>query len=78
MPSIRVRDGESIDSAIRRFKRTWEKSGGPRDIRKRESYEKPSAVRKRKAAAAKKRFAKKCARENAIFSQGKDRDRRSK
>lgn len=73
MPSIRVREGESIDSAIRRFKRAWEKSGGPKEIRRRECYQKPSAIRKRKAAAARKRYAKKRAREEAIFTQGKDR-----
>ena len=73
MPSIRVRDGESIELAMRRFKRIWEKSGGPKEIRRREFHQKPSAIRKRKAAAAKKRYAKKRAREDSMFSSGKDR-----
>lgn len=63
MPSVRMRDGESIDSAIRRFKRAVEKAGIPKELRRREFYQKGSMVRKRKAAAARKRHLKKLMRE---------------
>lgn len=55
MPNVRVREGESFDIAIRRFKRSCEKAGVLSEVRRREYYEKPTAVRKRKAAAAVKR-----------------------
>lgn len=63
MPSVRMRDGESIDSAMRRFKRAVEKAGIPKELRRREFYQKGSMVRKRKAAAARKRHLKKLMRE---------------
>jgi small subunit ribosomal protein S21 len=49
---IKVRDNESIDRALRRFKRSCEKAGILAEVRRREHYEKPTSVRKRKAAAA--------------------------
>lgn len=55
MPNVRVREGESFDIAIRRFKRSCEKAGVLSEVRRREFYEKPTTVRKRKAAAAVKR-----------------------
>ncbi|MDD6187523.1 MAG: 30S ribosomal protein S21 [Oscillospiraceae bacterium] len=55
MSEIRVKDGESIDSALRRFKRSCAKSGVLAEVRKREHYEKPSVKRKKKAEAARKR-----------------------
>ena len=64
MPSVRVRENEPFDVAMRRFKRACEKAGILTEIRRREYYEKPTAVRKRKAAAAVKRHLKKLAREN--------------
>ena len=64
MPSVRVRENEPFDVAMRRFKRACEKAGVLTEIRRREYYEKPTAVRKRKAAAAVKRHLKKLAREN--------------
>ena len=64
MLGIKVRDNESFDSAMRRFKRTVEKSGKLAEIRSREFYETPSEKRKRAAAAAIKRFRKKQARDN--------------
>ena len=63
MPSIRLRDGESVDSGLRRFKRAVEKAGIPKELRRREFYQKGSMVRKRKAAAARKRHLKKLLRE---------------
>tara|TARA_B100000941_G_C28295276_1_gene443633 strand:- start:234 stop:449 length:216 start_codon:yes stop_codon:yes gene_type:complete len=59
MPSVRVRDNEPFDIAIRRFKRACEKAGVLAEVHRREFYEKPTSVRKRKAAAAVKRWQKK-------------------
>ena len=55
MTGVRIRENESIESAIRRFKKTCEKAGILAELRKREHYEKPSIKRKRKAIAARKR-----------------------
>lgn len=55
MPSVRVKENESFEAAIRRFKRTIEKTGLLTELRAREFYEKPTAERKRKLAAAIKR-----------------------
>ncbi len=63
MPSIKVKENEPFDIAIRRFKRSCEKAGVLSEVRRREFYEKPTAERKRKAAAAVKRHLKKLARE---------------
>ena len=63
MPHVKVRDSEPFDIALRRFKRSCEKAGVLAEVRRREFYEKPTSVRKRKAAAAVKRHAKKVARE---------------
>ncbi len=63
MPSVKVRDNEPFDVALRRFKRSCEKAGVLSEIRRREFYEKPTSVRKRKAAAAVKRHAKKASRQ---------------
>jgi len=46
MPSVRVRDNEPFDIALRRFKRTCEKSGILADVHKREFYEKTDASKK--------------------------------
>ena len=52
---VRVKENESLDSALRRFKRQCAKSGVMNEIRKREHYEKPSVKRKKKSEAARKR-----------------------
>lgn len=65
MPSVRVRENEPFEVALRRFKRTCEKAGIISEVRRRESYEKPTSIRKRKAAAAVKRHQKKIQREAA-------------
>lgn len=62
MPSVKVRDNEPFDIALRRFKRACEKAGVLAEVHRREFYEKPTQVRKRKAAAAVKRWQKKLAR----------------
>jgi small subunit ribosomal protein S21 len=64
MPSVKVKDSEPFDVALRRFKRSCEKAGVLAEVRRREYYEKPTSVRKRKAAAAVKRHLKKVSRES--------------
>ena len=64
MPFIKVKDNEPFDVALRRFKRSCEKAGVLAEVRRREFYEKPTWVRKRKAAAAVKRHLKKLSRES--------------
>ena len=63
MPNVRVRDNEPFDIAMKRFKRSCEKAGIFTESRRREFYEKPTAERKRKAAAAVKRHQKKVSKE---------------
>lgn len=58
MLGVKVKDNESLDSALRRFKKKCEKSGILIEIKKREHYEKPSVKRKRKAYAALKKIKK--------------------
>ncbi|MDR2908485.1 MAG: 30S ribosomal protein S21 [Oscillospiraceae bacterium] len=55
MSEVRIKDNESLDSALRRFKRQCAKSGVLQEVRKREHYEKPSVKRKKKSEAARKR-----------------------
>ena len=55
MSEIKVQKGESLDSALRRFKRSCQKAGVLSEVRKREHYEKPSVRRKKKSEAARKR-----------------------
>ncbi|MBQ4444089.1 MAG: 30S ribosomal protein S21 [Clostridia bacterium] len=55
MSVVKVRDGESLDSAIKRFKRQCTKEGIIGDIKRKEAYEKPSVKRKKKQEAARKR-----------------------
>ena len=59
MPGIRVKEGESFESLLRRFKKQCEKAGILSEIRKREHYEKPSVRLKKKSIAARKRALKK-------------------
>jgi small subunit ribosomal protein S21 len=49
MPQVRVRENEPFEVAIRRFKRSCEKAGILAEVHRREYYEKPTAIRKRKA-----------------------------
>lgn len=69
MPHVRVKDNEPFDIALRRFKRSCEKAGVLSEVRRREFYEKPTAIRKRKAAAAVKRHMKKLQRESRKFER---------
>ena len=59
MPLIKVREDESLENALKRFKRKCEKSGILTEIKKRQHYEKPSVKKKKKMLAAKKRAMKK-------------------
>ena len=52
---IRVGENESLESALKRFKRKCARSGVLAEVRRREHYEKPSVKRKKKAEAARKR-----------------------
>jgi small subunit ribosomal protein S21 len=63
MPSVKVRESEHFDAALRRFKRACEKAGILTELRRREYYEKPTQERKRKKAAAVKRHMKRISRE---------------
>ena len=62
MPSVRIRENEYFDAALRRFKRACEKAGVLTELRRREFYEKPTQERKRKKAAAVKRHQKRSTR----------------
>ena len=55
MAEIKVGKNETLDSALRRFKRATQKAGILSEVRKREHYEKPSVARKKKSEAASKR-----------------------
>ncbi len=55
MSEIKLKENESLDNALRRFKRQCQKAGVISELRKREFYEKPSVKRKKKSEAARKR-----------------------
>lgn len=59
MSEVIVNENESLDSALRRFKKNCARNGTLAEIRKREHYEKPSVRRKKKSEAARKRKFKK-------------------
>ncbi|MCI8360134.1 MAG: 30S ribosomal protein S21 [Clostridiales bacterium] len=55
MSQVRVKDNESLENALRRFKKQTARDGVIQEVRKREHYEKPSVKRKKKSEAARKR-----------------------
>ena len=55
MSEIRVGENESIENALKRFKRKCQRAGVLAEVRKREHYEKPSVRRKKKALAARRK-----------------------
>ena len=55
MSQVKVKENESLDQALRRFKRQCQRSGIQAELRKRECYEKPSVRKKKKSEAARKR-----------------------
>jgi small subunit ribosomal protein S21 len=71
MPTVRIKDNENFELSLRRFKRLCEKAGILSDLRRREYYEKPTWQRKRKKAAAVKRFQKKILRERMALERDK-------
>ena len=54
MSEVRVKEGESLENALKRFKRSCAKSGVLAEVRKRECYESPSVKRRKKSEAARK------------------------
>lgn len=66
MPVVHVRDEESFENALRRFKRKCEKSGVLTELKKRQHYEKPSVKRKRKETQARKKMARKLQEERKM------------
>ena len=67
MPTVRIKDNEPFEMALRRFRRSCEKAGVFTEMRRREHYEKPTEIRKRKAAAAKKREERKLLRSRGLL-----------
>lgn len=61
---ITVKEGENINSALRRFKRKVEEAGTLDTLREKEFYEKPTTARKRAKGAAKARWRKKLEKES--------------
>ena len=59
MSEVKLKDGESLENALRRFKKKTAREGLMSEVRKREHYEKPSVKRKLKSEAARKRNSKK-------------------
>lgn len=59
MPSVKVRSTESLESALKHFKKKCEREGILSEVKRREHYEKPSVKKKRKIIAARKKAAKK-------------------
>ena len=55
MSQVKVKEGESLENALRRFKRQTSRDGVIQEVRKREHYEKPSVKRKKKSEATRKR-----------------------
>ncbi len=65
MPQVQVRQNEPFDVIMRRFRRSCERAGVFTESRRRESYEKPTTIRKRKMAAAVRREIKRASRQRA-------------
>jgi small subunit ribosomal protein S21 len=59
VPIVHVREEESFENALRRFKRKCEKAGVLTELKKRQHFEKPSVKRKRKAIQARKKMLRK-------------------
>ena len=70
MAEVKVGENESIESALRRFKKKIQKAGILSEVKKRERYEKPSVKKKRKSEAARKRKVQINSREPLVNSRG--------
>jgi small subunit ribosomal protein S21 len=66
VPVVHVREDESFENALRRFKRKCEKSGVLTELKKRQHFEKPSVKRKRKEMQARKKALRKLAEERRL------------
>jgi small subunit ribosomal protein S21 len=66
MPVVQVRDDESFENALRRFKRKCEKEGILTELKKRQHFEKPSVKRKRKQIQARKKALRKLAEDRRL------------
>lgn len=64
MPTVNVKDSDSFEIALKRFKKQCEKEGILSEIKKREHYEKPSIKKKKKIIAARKKAARRMAIHN--------------
>lgn len=73
MVFVRVKDHEPLEGALRRFKRACEKAGILYRLRQLEFYEKPTAKRKRKHAAAIKRNQKRIFKDTEVFGKSRTR-----
>lgn len=58
MPSIKVRESDSFENALKRFKKQCEREGILSEVKKKEHYEKPSVRKKKKTIAARKKAVK--------------------
>ena len=67
MPGVYLEESDNFDIALRRFKKQVEKAGVLSEMKKRQHYEKPSAKRKRKMLAARKKTLKRLAQERRIM-----------
>jgi len=66
LPQVQVRDDESFENALRRFKRKCEKAGVLTELKKRQHFEKPSVKRKRKEVQARKKMMRKMSEERRM------------
>jgi small subunit ribosomal protein S21 len=66
VPLVTVREDESFEGALRRFKRKCEKSGILTELKKRQHFEKPSVKRKRKEVQARKKMMRKLSEERRL------------
>ena len=71
MPSVKVKDGEVFEYALRKFKRVIEKAGIIKELRKREFFQKRSEKRKHEKAAAKKRLLKRISKDQLMTHYGR-------
>lgn len=78
MPTVRAKEHEDFDLLMRRFKRACEKASVLTELRRREYYEKPTEIRKRKAAAAIKRHMKRLSRELPVRARDKKKVEKKK
>lgn len=67
MAFVVVKNGESFENALKRFKRQCEREGILSEIKKRQHYEKPSEIKKKKILQAKKKLRRKVIKERRRY-----------